>query len=102
MNTVVLASSGSDMIRVPICLRIVGNARMVLSGLITLKTRSALKLISNENSSTKPEMAIIKSMTFHPSLRYDFQWITKPIPIILRIASDMKMIVKTKSTLSMI
>lgn len=37
--------------RVPIYLRIVGNALIVLNGRMTLNTLSALKLISRENSS---------------------------------------------------
>ena len=52
MNIVVLANSGKDFIRVPICFRIVGNAFIVLRGRITLNTLSALTLMSNENSST--------------------------------------------------
>lgn len=52
MKTVVFAKSGKDMIKVLICFLIVGNAFIVLRGLITLRTLSALKLMSNENNST--------------------------------------------------
>jgi hypothetical protein len=52
MKTVAFANSGSDIIRVLICLRIVGKAFTVRSGLITRNTRTALKLTSKEKSST--------------------------------------------------
>ena len=52
MKSVAFASSGKDIISVPICFRIDGNAFIVLRGRITLNTLSALKLMSNENIST--------------------------------------------------
>lgn len=52
MKAVVFANSGKDIISVLICFLIVGNAFIVLRGRITLNTRSALKLMSNEKSST--------------------------------------------------
>jgi hypothetical protein len=40
-------------------------------------------------------IAIIKSTTFHGSLKYDCLFKTKPLAIILRIASIMKINAKT-------
>jgi hypothetical protein len=40
-------------------------------------------------------IAIIKSTTFHRSLKYEFLFKIKPLAIILRIASIMKITAKT-------
>ncbi len=53
MNKAVLANSGRDIIRVPICLRIVGKALIVRNGRITLNARRALKLMSTDHNSMK-------------------------------------------------
>ena len=41
-------------------------------------------------SPTYPEIAITKSITFHPCLRYEYLWMIKPIAIILVTASTTK------------
>jgi hypothetical protein len=123
INTVVFVKSGNDAISVLIYLRIDGKALIVRSGFITLTPLNALKFRSNENISiilynkevnvcchdvkkfyfqnSYPEMTIIKSMMFHPSLKYDFLFRTNPIPIILSTASNIKIAVSTLSIVSM-
>ena len=49
---------------------------------------------------TYPASAIIKSITFHPCLKYENLCTMKPIPIIFNIASIIKTIESTVSILS--
>jgi hypothetical protein len=76
-----------------------GTALIVLKGLSTLRVLRdfILGILGNEVDviqSIKPRNTIIKSKIFQPSLKYAFLWNTRPIPIIFKVASTAKNVVK--------
>ena len=67
-----LAKSGSDLIKADTSLLIDGMALIERKGLSTLRVLKALTLMLPGKNSKSPVQTTKKSITFHPSLRYDF------------------------------
>ena len=90
-------SLGIDMNSVDTSIRILGIALIDLKGLKTRKTLSDFRLGTLGKNSTNDTKTTIKSKTFHPSLIYEFLWVTKPIAIIFKAASTININVKHSS-----
>ena len=97
---VTFAKFGIDKIRADTNFRILGIAFIDLKGLMTRNVRSAFKFNWPGKNSKIPVITTKKSITFHPSRRYDFSCIANPIAMILTTDSRVKTIVNATPTLS--
>ena len=101
-KSMTLAIMGIAAIMVPIRTRIPGKIDMARSGLSTLITLSELTPVPIPGMALMMEMTTTaKSITFHPSFRYDVLSRMNPMAMILVTASSVNSVVKKASESSM-
>lgn len=89
-------SSGRELRSAITSYLMLGIALILFRGLITLNILNAfIDVLDTEKNSITPDIAMVKSMTFHASLRYAFSLIIRPIATILMIDSAKKSHVNT-------
>ena len=95
MKTTAVPSCGKEASKELINLFILGKALMDRSGLRTRKIFNELTFTKSKlRSSTTAVNTTVKSSQFHGSLIYEFLCMQKPIAIIFRIASTVKILEK--------